>query len=183
MTFDPAVVPGLVLLAAELLTLAGVGYVVARVALRQTDDFMALAQGLVIGPVFWGLLVNFALPVLPGRSAALAGWIVVLALGIGLAWRAPRAVRLSPRRVVGFAAVAFAVFWVALAVRQLLPLPDAIHVALAATIQAGGSPSELPWNPGRAAPYHYGPQLLTGLLAPPAGPDLAFTTEVLGAFV
>lgn len=183
MTVDPAVVPGLLLLAAELLTLAGVGYIVARVALRQTDDRIALAQGLVIGPALWGLLVNFALPVLPGRGGALAGWIVILALGIGLAWRAPRAVRLSPRRVVGFGAAALAVFWAALAVRQLLPLPDAIHVALAATIQAGGSTSELPWNPGPAAPYHYGPQLLTGLLAPPVGPDLAFTIEVLGAFV
>ncbi|MDE2903434.1 MAG: hypothetical protein OXP73_10460 [Chloroflexota bacterium] len=183
MTVDPGVVPGLLLLAAELLTLAGVGYVVARVALRQTDDGMALAQGLVIGPALWGLLVNFMLPVLPGRSGALAGWIVILVLGIGLACRAPGALRLSPRRSVGFGAAALAVFWAALAVRQLLPLPDAIHVSLAATIQAGGSPSELPWNPGLAAPYHYGPQLLTGLLAPPVGPDLALTIEVLGAFV
>ena len=167
MTVDPGGVPGLLLLAAELLTLAGVGYVVARVALRQTDDGMALAQGLVIGPALWGLLVNFMLPMLPGRSGALAGWIVILALGIGLAWRAPRAVRLSPRRVVGFGAAALAVFWAALAVRQLLPLPDAIHVALAATIQAGGAPSELPWNPGLSAPYHYGPQLLTGLPGAP----------------
>ena len=144
MTVDPGVVPGLLLLAAELVTLAGVGYVVARVALRQTDDGMALAQGLVMGPALWGLLVNFMLPVLPGRSGALAGWIVILALGIGLAWRAPRAVRFSPRSVVGLGAAALAVFWVALAVRQLLPLPDMIHVALATSIQAGGSPSELP---------------------------------------
>lgn len=183
MTVDPEVVPGLLLLAAKLLTLAGVGYVVARVALRQTDDGTALAQGLVIGPALWGLLVNFALPVLPGRSGALAGWIVILALGFGLAWRAPRAVRLAPRRVVGFSAAALAVFWAALAVRQLLPLPDMIHVALAASIQVGGSPTEMPWNPGLSVPYHYGAQLLTGLLAPPVGPDLAFTIEVLGAFV
>ncbi len=182
MTVDPGVVPGLLLLAAELLTLAGVGYVVARLALRQTDDGMALAQGLVIGPALWGLLVNFMLPVLPGHSGALAGWIVTLALGIGLAWRAPRALRPSPRRVVGLGAAALAVFWAALAVRQMLPLPDGVHVELAATIQAGGRASELPWNPGLAAPYHYGPQLLTGLLAPPVGPDLAFTIEVLGAY-
>ena len=182
MTVDPAVIPGLLLLALELGALAAVGYVVARVALRQTDDHMALAQGLVIGPALWGLLVNFALPVLPGRSGALACWIVILALGIGLAWRAPRVVRLSPRRVVGFGAAVLAVFWAALAVRQLLPLPDMIHVALAASIQAGGSPSELPWNPGLSVPYHYGPQLLTGLLAPPVGPDLAFTIEVLGTY-
>jgi len=183
MTVDPGVVPGLLLLAAKLLTLAGVGYVMARVVLRQTDDGMALAQGLVIGPALWGLLVNFMLPVLPGRSGALAGWIVILVVGIGLACRTPRALRLSPRRCVGFAAAALAVFWAALAVRQMLPLPDMIHVALAASIQAGGSPSEMPWNPGLSVPYHYGPQLLTGLLAPPVGPDLAFTIEVLGAFV
>ena len=182
MTVDPGVVPGLLLLAAELVTLAGVGYVVARVALRQTDDGMALAQGLVIGPALWGLLVNFMLPVLPGRSGALAGWIVILALGIGLAWRAPRPARLAPRTVVWFGAAALAVIWAALAVRQLLPLPDMIHVALATSIQAGGSPSELPWNPGLSVPYHYGPQLLTGLLAPPVGPDLAFTIEILGAY-
>ena len=45
MTVDPAVIPGLLLLAAELLALAAVGYVVARVALRQTDDRLALGRG------------------------------------------------------------------------------------------------------------------------------------------
>ena len=34
---DPAVLPGLFLLAAELAVLAGIGYVVVRVALRQDD--------------------------------------------------------------------------------------------------------------------------------------------------
>ena len=34
--------------------LAALGYLVARVALRQTDDRLALAQGLVIGPSIWG---------------------------------------------------------------------------------------------------------------------------------
>ena len=32
------------------------------------------------------------------------------------------------------------------------------------------------------APYHYGAYLLNGLLAPPSGPDLAFTEELLGAY-
>ena len=54
MIVDPAVLPGLLLLAAELGVLAAVGFVVARVALRQTDERMALAQGLVIGPALWG---------------------------------------------------------------------------------------------------------------------------------
>ena len=46
MPVDPSVIPGLVLLAAELVVLAAVGFVVVRVALGQTDDRMALAQGL-----------------------------------------------------------------------------------------------------------------------------------------
>ena len=33
-----------------------------------------------------------------------------------------------------------------------------------------------------AAPYHYGIDLLIGLLTPPVGPDLAFVTELLGAY-
>ena len=36
--------------------------------------------------------------------------------------------------------------------------------------------------PGAPASYHYGVDLLTGLLAPPIGPDLAFTAELLGAY-
>ncbi len=43
MTVDPGVVPGLLILVAELLALSMVGYVVARVALRQDDDRLALA--------------------------------------------------------------------------------------------------------------------------------------------
>ena len=50
MIVDPAVIPGLLILAAELAALAAVGYVVVRVALRQSDDRVALAQGLVVGP-------------------------------------------------------------------------------------------------------------------------------------
>ena len=33
------------------------------------------------------------------------------------------------------------------------------------------------------APYHYGLDLLVGLLTPPVGPDLAFVTEFLGAYI
>ena len=54
LTVDPAVLPGLLLLLAELAALAAVGYVVVRVALRQDDERMALAQGLVVGPALWG---------------------------------------------------------------------------------------------------------------------------------
>ena len=184
MTVDPTVVPGLLLLAAELLALAGVGFVVARVALRLTDDLMALAQGMVIGPALWGLIVNFVLHVVPGRAGALVGWVVLLGLAASLVWRAPQTVRPRLRTVTGVAAVALAVFLVALAARQLLQIPDQdIHLGLAAFAQAGGWPLVIPWAPDQPLIYHYGVDLLIGLLAPPVGPDLPFTTELLGAYV
>ena len=49
MTLDPQVVAGFVLLVMEFLALAAIGYVVARVALRQKDDRLALAQGMAVG--------------------------------------------------------------------------------------------------------------------------------------
>ncbi len=184
MTVDPVVVPGLLLLAAELLALAVMGFVVARVALRQTDERIALAQGMVIGPALWGLIVNFVLHVLPGRAGALAGWVVLLTLAAGLAWHAPKPFRPRLRTTVGFAAVALVVSWVAIAARQLLQIPDQdIHLGLAAFAQAGGWPLVIPWAPDQPLIYHYGVDLLIGLLAPPVGPDLPFTTELLGAYV
>ena len=126
MTVDAGVVPGLLLLAAELLALAAVGYVVARVALRQTDHRLALAQGLVIGPALWGLIVNFVLHLLPGLAGALASWIIVFALGAALAWRRRPDLRLPPRTLAGFSLAGAAIFWIALASRQLLIIPDEI---------------------------------------------------------
>ena len=113
------------------------------------------------------------------------GWIVTLAIGIGLAWRAPHAIRPRLRVVAGFAAVALALFVIVLASRQLLPSPDPhSHIGLIATIRAGGThPPEFPWNPGLAAPYHYGVDLLVGLLTPPVGPDPSFVTELLDAYI
>ena len=183
MIVDPTVVPGLLVLAAELVALAAVGYVVVRVALRQADDRVALAQGLVVGPALWGLIVNVILYVVPGPAGAVVGWGVTLVLGAVLAWRAPDPIRPRPRMVAGFAVVVLALFWVALAARQLGSIPDPmIHLGLAASIQAGGFPPELPWGPGAPVPYHYGPSLLVGLLAPPVGPDLAFVSELLGVY-
>ena len=185
MTIDPAVIPGFLLVIAELIALAAVGFVVVRVALRQTDDHLALAQGLVIGLALWGVIVNLVLHVVPGLAGVVVGWVVTLALGAGLAWHAPASIRPRGRTLAGFAVVALALFWIALAGRQLLTLPDAgTHLGLAASIQAGvAHPPELPWNPGIHAPYHYGFDLLVGLLAPPAGPDLVFVTELLGAYI
>ena len=185
MIVDLSIVPGLLLLAAELVVLAAVGFVVVRVALGQTDDRLALAQGLVVGLAVWGLIVNFAIYVIPGLAGALVGWVVTLTIGAGLAWRRPKRIRPKPRVAAGIAVAVLALFWIALAGRQLVPSPDwAIHSGLISTIHAGGPhPPELPWHPGLAAPYHYGADLLVGLLTPPIGPDSAFATELLSAYI
>ena len=183
MTIDPTVIPGLLLLAAEVIALAAVGYVVARVVLRQADDRVALAQGLVVGLALWGLIVNFVMYVVPGLAGAIVGWGVTLALGAVLAWRAPHPVRPRPRVAAGFAVAVLALFWVALASRQLLLIPDPpIHLGLAAAIRAGVFPPELPWHAGALVRYHHATDLLVGLLTPPFGPDLAFVSELLGAY-
>lgn len=96
MTINPTVIPGLVVLAAEFITLAGVGYVVVRTVLRQTDERAALAQGLVVGLSLWGVL----------------------------AWRTRRQLRPQPLVVAGFAATAVVLFWAALASRQALSVSD-----------------------------------------------------------
>lgn len=183
MTIDMTVLPGLLLLAAQLVALAAVGYVVVRVALGQDDDRMALAQGLIVGPALWGLIVAFLLFVIPGRAGAIAGWVVVLALGVVLAWRASAPIRLRPRVVAGFIAAFLALFWAALASRQLITITDPYMVlGVAASIREGGFPPELPWGPGTPADYPYGTGLLIGLLTPPMGPDLALVHELLSAY-
>ena len=183
MTVDPTVFPGLLLLAAELVALAVVGYVVVRVALRQTDERMALAQGLVIGLALWGLITNFVLYAVPGLAGAAVGWVLTLILGTVLAWRAPHSIWPRPRVAAGFAVAFLVLFWLALASRQLLESPDPmLHLGLAAWIRAGGFPPELPWNPGMVVRYHHAADLLVGLLTPPVGPDLAFVQELLGAY-
>lgn len=182
MTIDSSVVPGLLLIAAQLGALAAFGFVIARVLLRQSDDCMALAQGLVVGPALWGLGVNFLLHLFPGRFGMLAGWAIALAVGVGLVWRARDTLRISPRAAAGVAVAALAIFWVALATRQMLGDPDPIHLGIAASVRQGGWPPVIPWSPDQPAPYHYGIDLLIGMLSPPFGPDPAFTTELVGAY-
>lgn len=183
MTVDPTVLPGLALLAVELLALTAVGFVLARVVLGQTDDRMALAQGLVIGPALWGLLVNVLLHPLPGRAGALAGWLLLGLLALVLVRGRHSSLRISWRTCAGFAAAALATFGVALAARQTLIVTDAhIRLGLAAPIQAGVWPPVMPWSPWQPIPYHYGTELLVAMLAPPAGPDLAFVAEILDAY-
>ena len=183
MTVDSTVVPGFLLLAAELIVLAAVGYVVVRVALRQDDDRMALAQGLVVGPALWGLITNFVLYAIPGLAGAAVGWGVTLALGAALAWRARDAIRPRPRVAAGFAVAVVALFWMALASRQLLPFSDPqLHLGMAGSFRAGGFPPELSWSPGEPLRYHHATELLVGLLTPPWGPNLAFGSELLDAY-
>ena len=170
------------MLALELLVLGAFGFIVARVVLHQDDLLSALAQGLVIGPALWGLTINFVLHVVPGLAGTLLVWLTLVAVGAWLARRAPSELRLPVRTVAAFVAAALALFWIALASRQLLTNPDPIHLALAASIQAGNWPPTLPWNPDQAVPYHYGVDLLIGLLAPPVGPDLPFTSELMSAY-
>ena len=183
MTIDPAVIPGLLLLAAEFAALAAVGYVIVRVVLRQDDARMALAQGLVVGLALWGVITNFVLYVVPGLAGAAIGWGVIVSLGAVLAWRARGRIRPPPRTAAGLAIAFLALFWVALATRQLLTIQDwSIQLGLASSIRAGAFPPELPWNPGTPVRYHHGPSLLVGLLAPPVGPDQAFVSELLDAY-
>ena len=183
MTIEPTVLPGLLLLLAELAVLAALGYVVARVALRQSDEVVALAQGLVIGPALWGLVVSLVLHLVPGLAGALVGWGVTLGLGAVLAWRAPRVVRPPPRVVAGFVVAILAILWVALASRQTMAAVDAYQaLGVGAAIRAGAFPPELSWNPGIPLRYHYGVDMMLGLLAPPVGPDFAFVSEILGAY-
>ena len=72
-----------------------------------------------------------------------------------------------------------------MASRQLLTIvEDFLHLGLAASIRAGGyHPPAFPWSPDLPTAYHYGSNLLIGLLAPPFGPNLALVTEVLGAYL
>ncbi len=183
MIVDPAVLPGLLLLGAELAVLAAVGFVVVRVALRQADELSALAQGLVVGPALWGIVVNFVMYAAPGRAGAAVGWILMLGFAGVLAWRAPSRLRISVRTLAGFAGAVLVLGWAALASRQLVGIANFyVDLGLAASIRAGGFPVVLPSSPDATEAYHYGASLLVGLLTPPAGPDLAFVWELLGVY-
>ena len=133
----------------------------------------------------WGFILNIVLYAIPSLAGVLVAWGVTLAIGAGLAWRAPRPVRPRLRTTAGFVAAVLALFWVALASRQLLAIIDEyLHLGLAASIRTGGfHPPVFPWNPDLPTAYHYGANLLVGFLTPPVGPDLAFVTELLSAYV
>ncbi len=180
---DSGVLPGLLLLAAELAVLAAVGFVVVRVALRQEDELSALAQGLAVGPALWGIIVNFVMYVVPGLAGAAVGWGVIIVLGAALVWRSPDRLCPSAHQVAGFAGAVLALGWAALASRQFLGSANPhTDLGLAASIRFSGFPVTLPWHAETPAAYHYGASLLTGLLTPPTGPDLAFGWELVGVY-
>ena len=138
MIADPAVIPGLLLLAAQLAALTAVGFVVVRRALRPDDELSALAQGLVVGPALWGLIVNFVMYAVPGLAGAAVGWAVTLILGAALVWRSPGRLRPPARAVAGFAGAVLVLGWAALASRQLVGIANPhIDLGLAASIRAG----------------------------------------------
>ena len=137
MTIDGAVVPGLVFLLAELVALAGVGYVIVRVALRETDHRVALAQGLVVGPAIWGVVVNLVMYLIPGMAGAVAGWIFVLALATVLVWRAPKPVYPQLRTAAAFAFIALTLFWIALAKLLFIMIPLIVSMITLVVISAG----------------------------------------------
>ena len=162
MTIDGAVVPGLLFLLAELAALAGVGYVIVRAALRETDDRVALAQGLVVGPAIWGVVVNLVMYALPGMAGAVVGWIFVLALAAVLVWRTPKPIRPRLRMAARFR---HRRLWRSSGSRSPAarrcdnPGSVGLHLGMAASIREGGFPPEIPWNPWvRRPPYHYGSQ-------------------------
>ena len=184
MSVDLTVVPGFLLLLAEFAALAAVGYVVARVALRQDDVPMALAQGLVIGLALWG--PHHELRALRRPRACRRGH------RLGPDPRAGGGPGVGARRR-GFARRracwrgSWRPSWRSLGSRWRVgnssPFPiRSCTWEWPARSGAGGFPPELSWSPGEPMRYHHGAQLLIGLLAPPIGPDVAFAAEVLGAY-
>ena len=82
---------------------------------------------------------------------------------------------------MGFAVAFLALFWVALADRQLLGVPTPqIQLGHAAAIRAGEFPPGLPWSPGVPAPYHFGAALHAGLHRRSVPTSRSF--GILGAF-
>ncbi len=145
---------------------------------------MALAQGLAIGPPLWGLIANFVMYLVPGRAGALLGWLIVSALGAVLLWRSQTSIRPRWKTVLGLAITGSLVFSISLAARQLHWIVDShIHLGLSALTQEGHWPLALPWSPDQPFIYHYGFDMLVGLLSPSDSLSLAFTTELLGAYV
>ena len=184
MKLDPTILPGLLILSLQIVSLMISGYIIARISLRQSDRRLALAQGMLIGPALWILIANFLLHIIPGLAGGYISWGLLVALALALAWKHLNDLWSTPRCLLGFIVAAIPVFWLALASRQLLHIPDEqIHIAIASTIRFGSHPPILAWNPHVPLSYHYGTDMMIGLSTPPIGPDIALVTEILGAYL
>ena len=168
---------------AQLLILSAAGAGVIRSVWPNVAPNVARSAGLLAGPALFGAVTAFAMYLVPGTAGVAAGWAVVLAVAIGVAWRQG----LPPKTLLPewhFGVLWLVVFVIALAARQQYWIPDAmVHAPLSASLLAGTFPPQFPWTPDVPAIYHFLPELVIGALNVGLGPGLALTTEILGAFV
>ena len=168
---------------AQLLILSAAGAGVIRSVWPNVAPNVARSAGLIAGPALFGAVTAFAMYLVPGTAGVAAGWAVVLAVAIGVAWRQG----LPPKTLLPewhFGVLWLVVFVIALAARQQYWIPDAmVHAPLSASLLAGTFPPQFPWTPDVPAIYHFLPELVIGALNVGLGPGLALTTEILGAFV
>ena len=107
----------------------------ARRAARDGRPRIALAQGLVVGPAIWGVVVNLVMYALPGTRRSGRG--LDIRAGAGRRPRMARPETDSPpaaRWRRGSPSSALALFWLALASRQTLGEPAPwVYIGLAAS--------------------------------------------------
>ena len=168
---------------AQLLILSAAGVGVIRSVWPNVAPNVARSAGLIAGPALFGAVTALAMYLVPATAGVAAGWAVVLAVAIGVAWRQG----LPPKTLLPgwhFGVLWLVLFVIALAARQQYWIPDAmVHAPLSASLLAGTFPPQFPWTPDVPAIYHFLPELVIGALNVGLGPGLALTTEILGAFV
>ena len=72
---------------AQLLILSAAGAGVIRSVWPNVAPNVARSAGLLAGPALFGAVTAFAMYLVPGTAGVAAGWAVVLAVAIGVAWR------------------------------------------------------------------------------------------------
>ena len=183
MTVDPSVVPGLLFLLAELAALAAVGYVVVRVGAARDRRPGRAGAGSRRRTGYLGRRSqsHYVCAAGDARGLSRAGYSC-------WRWRpswsgaAPEAIR--PRLRVAAAILRLRLwrsFGSALASQADV---DSTHTRFTLGCPhryvRADSHRSCPGTRASPAPYHYGVDMLVGLLAPPFGPDLAFMMEMSG---